>query len=168
MIYMKNACFTIELKINVYNYTLPILSKHLTDLSLYHFGFFLMFSGRRNPTAAYHQIASKVDSDDEFSLSDDEKTLFKRPAEIELNLYPETRIRSSKAQTELYCKYLSIFVTVVVLSMSILTVAVFYVKYHGPQDSVNNGTSVADSMAENGTGNATDWVLKLPNKSAYI
>lgn len=109
----------------------------------------------------YHRVRNGDDSDDEFSLSDDEKTLFRKPAEIELNLYPETRTSESNKPDD-FCKYFSVFCTVVVLSITILTVSVLYAKNHGPKNTFNS-TSSADTVKV--AKNSTEWVQKLGNRS---
>lgn len=120
----------------------------------------LFLLGGRKSTAVYRPINNASISDDEFSLSDDEKTLFKRPAEIELNLYPETKISRSKNQGD-FCKYFSIFCTVVVLSVVILTVSVLYAKNHGPQTGLSTNTTLPVKLRKN----STEWELKIPNRS---
>lgn len=99
-------------------------------------------------------IYRKIDqqgSDSELSLSDDEKVLFKRQGEIELHLYPETRIQRPKKSAATYKRYLGISVAILVIVLSLTVVAIVYSRSHNSKPSTINTTKPEQQTVTNGT-----------------
>ncbi|KAL4241001.1 hypothetical protein ACF0H5_001780 [Mactra antiquata] len=97
-----------------------------------------LFGSGKSGRAVYHKI--EQNSDNEFSLSDDEKVLFKKQGEIELNLYPETRIQRPKITSASCKQYLGIIFAIFVVVLSLTIVLVVYKKSHDSKPTVISAT----------------------------
>lgn len=125
----------------------------------------LFGTGTPIPKGKYRELGQSA-SEDEFSLSDDEKVLFKKSGEIELNLCPETRIKRRKTKRSC-CQYLAICAAVFVIVISLVTVVLVYVRTHSIKPSTSKVTKPMTSQDEladvNYTSTGDGWKVEFSN-----
>lgn len=111
-------------------------------------------------------------SDDELSLSDDERVLFKKSGEIELNLCPETRIQRAKKKNS-RCRYLALCGAIFVIVISLVTVAFVYGKTHSVKQAANhketdpNTSQLKPNDTEQGRGD-NGWKVTFKDMGKFI
>ncbi|XP_060559392.1 uncharacterized protein LOC132719615 [Ruditapes philippinarum] len=87
-----------------------------------------LFGTGKKRGGRYREIKQSGSDSDEFSLSDDEKVLFQKSGEIELNLCPETRIKRVERE-ESRCRFVLVSVSIAVVLISLVVVGVLLSKF---------------------------------------
>lgn len=111
-------------------------------------------------------------SDDELSPSDDERVLFKKSGEIELNLCPQTRIQRAKTKNS-RCRYLALCGAIFVVVISLVTFAFVYGKTHSVKQAANHKVTDPDTSqlnpndTEQGRGD-NGWNITFKDMGKFI
>ncbi|XP_045211867.2 uncharacterized protein LOC123563244 [Mercenaria mercenaria] len=114
-----------------------------------------LFGSGKKPKGKYQELGQGASDSDEFSLSDDEKVLFKKSGEMELNLFPETRIKHVKHGRS-RCQYVVIGGSAFIVFISLVVVGIVSARSHGikpftkPQTSQQEPSAVEVTVKEGG------------------